>query len=81
MIRKVSAFVLLLLFIGLLYVGSALREANVTGLPVLSQENLKSAVSLFLVGVAFVVGGLLIPWERLEGSDKDKSSEDPKGDS
>ena len=73
MFRKVAiAFFVVLAVSPLMYIGSAFRQANISGYPVFSKENLVAACPLFGIAFLVVFVGLCIPWDEIAGSDEKK---------
>lgn len=75
--RFLIAFLLVLLVSPLMYLGSAFRQANISGYAVFSEKNLVAAFPLFSVAFLIVFVGLCIPWTELAGSGVDEKN--PRG--
>lgn len=74
MFRKIAiAFFIVLAVSPLMYVGSAFRQANISGYPVFSKANLIAAFPLFGIAFLVVFVGLCIPWDEMIDSDEKKS--------
>lgn len=67
--RAAIVFVIVVFLSPLMFLGAVFREANVSGHPVFSKENMLSALPLFGIAITLLFVGLLIPWG--EGGTKD----------
>jgi len=78
MLKRVAFVFGVVLFVSpLMFLGSIFRQANVSGLPVFSKENILSALPLFGVAFGLIFIGLLIPWDSDDSQDCKKSEDEP----
>lgn len=79
MLRKFAvAFLVVLAVSPLMYVGSAFRQANISGYPVFSKANLIAAFPLFGIAFLVVLAGLCIPWGDVASSEEKDSNDKNK---